>query len=160
MERENESALNVALKPYCDDCRKLLNIPEEAYKQYDIKRGLRNADGTGVLACAPRPSSVTSTCASPSTARWPPTATWAARTSASSGKPPTAPKPSRPRRCKTDKSRQKYASGGPHPHPGARAAVLQREKKMVSAFWLAGMAGGTGRFPVGCAPGPVCRGRS
>ena len=35
---------------------------------------------------------------------------------------------------KTDKSRQKYASGGPHPHPGARAAVLQREKKTVSAF--------------------------
>lgn len=58
MERENESALNVALKPYCDDCRKLLNIPEEAYKQYDIKRGLRNADGTGVLAGITRISNV------------------------------------------------------------------------------------------------------
>ena len=76
--------------------------------------------------CVPRPSSATSTCASPSTARWPPTATWAARTSASSGKPPTAPKPSRLRRCK---NRQKYASGGPHPHPGARAAVLQQGGK-------------------------------
>ena len=50
MERENESALNEALKPYCDDCRRQLTIPEDAYKQYDIKRGLRNADGTGVLA--------------------------------------------------------------------------------------------------------------
>ena len=49
-----------------------------------------------------------------------------ARTSASSGKPPTAPKPSRLRRCK---NRQKYASGGPHPHPGARAAVLQQGGK-------------------------------
>ena len=50
LERENESALNEALKPYCDDCRRQLTIPEDAYKQYDIKRGLRNADGTGVLA--------------------------------------------------------------------------------------------------------------
>ena len=50
MERENERALNEALKPYCDDCRRQLTIPEDAYKQYDVKRGLRNADGTGVLA--------------------------------------------------------------------------------------------------------------
>ena len=50
LERENERALNEALKPYCDDCRRQLTIPEDAYKQYDVKRGLRNADGTGVLA--------------------------------------------------------------------------------------------------------------
>ena len=33
LERENERALNEALKPYCDDCRRQLTIPEDAYKQ-------------------------------------------------------------------------------------------------------------------------------
>ena len=50
LERENERALNEALKPYSTTAAGSLTIPEDAYKQYDVKRGLRNADGTGVLA--------------------------------------------------------------------------------------------------------------
>ena len=43
------------------------------------------------LTCARLPSSGTWTCASPSTARWPPTATWVGRIWASGGKTPTGP---------------------------------------------------------------------
>ncbi len=51
MSQENNK-LNARLKSYVEDCRSVLNIPEEIYSKYDIKRGLRNADGTGVIAGA------------------------------------------------------------------------------------------------------------
>ncbi len=51
MSQENDK-LNARLKSYVEDCRSVLNIPEDTYSKYDVKRGLRNADGTGVIAGA------------------------------------------------------------------------------------------------------------
>jgi citrate synthase len=50
--------LNERLKPYCEDCVSHLLIDDSMTQKYDIKRGLRNSDGTGVLAGATRISDV------------------------------------------------------------------------------------------------------
>ena len=39
-----------SLKILCDEYKKNNRIPPEYYEKYDIKRGLRNADGSGVMA--------------------------------------------------------------------------------------------------------------
>ncbi len=49
---DKNMALNERLRPYCEDCKSLLLFDGTAVSGYDIKRGLRNADGTGVLAGA------------------------------------------------------------------------------------------------------------
>ena len=38
------------LKMLCDEFLKYNHIDKAAYEKYDVKRGLRNADSTGVLA--------------------------------------------------------------------------------------------------------------
>ena len=55
---ENYSQLNERLRPYCEDCRSHLLIDSGVFQDYDIKRGLRNADGTGVKAGATKISNV------------------------------------------------------------------------------------------------------
>lgn len=62
MIQENNHKLNERLKSYVEDCRGTLNLSEDIYSHYDIKRGLRNADGTGVLAGATRISNVHGYC--------------------------------------------------------------------------------------------------
>ena len=39
-----------AIKNLCEEYKKYNHIPSELYESFDIKRGLRNQDGTGVLA--------------------------------------------------------------------------------------------------------------
>ena len=58
MLQENNARLNERLKSYVEDCRSTLNIPEDVYTHFNVKRGLRNADGTGVIAGATRISNV------------------------------------------------------------------------------------------------------
>ncbi len=38
-----------AIKNLCEEYKKYNHIPSELYESFDIKRGLRNQDGTGVL---------------------------------------------------------------------------------------------------------------
>ena len=58
MLQEKNARLNERLKSYVEDCRSTLNIPEDVYTHFNVKRGLRNADGTGVIAGATRISNV------------------------------------------------------------------------------------------------------
>ncbi len=46
------------LQKLTDEMKRNINFDEEYYKRFDIKRGLRNADGTGVLAGLTRISNV------------------------------------------------------------------------------------------------------
>ncbi|NLN55445.1 MAG: citrate synthase [Clostridiales bacterium] len=46
----SNSQLNERLKPYCEDCRSHIFIEPSEFADPSIKRGLRNADGTGVVA--------------------------------------------------------------------------------------------------------------
>ncbi|MBO7666770.1 MAG: citrate synthase, partial [Clostridia bacterium] len=48
-QNERSPALNERLKFYCEECRKKISVDFEAAKGRDIKYGLRNPDGTGVL---------------------------------------------------------------------------------------------------------------
>ncbi len=52
MAQDNNNKLNERLRRYVDDCRPNINIPESVYTNFNVKRGLRNADGTGVVAGA------------------------------------------------------------------------------------------------------------
>lgn len=38
------------LHPYARNFRKITGIDPAKFEQYDVKRGLRNADGSGVMA--------------------------------------------------------------------------------------------------------------
>jgi citrate synthase len=49
LQNERSPALNERLKFYCEECRKKISVDFEAAKGRDIKYGLRNSDGTGVL---------------------------------------------------------------------------------------------------------------
>lgn len=52
MKEKKEISLEAkqAIQVLCDECLKNNQIPTEWYKKFDIKRGLRNHDGTGVVA--------------------------------------------------------------------------------------------------------------
>lgn len=50
MEGENKKYLQNALKQWCSVIEENTQIKADAYDNYKIKRGLRNSDGTGVLA--------------------------------------------------------------------------------------------------------------
>ena len=52
------SISNDALSTLCEELRKNNYINPEYYHRFDVKRGLRNADGTGVLAGLTRVCSV------------------------------------------------------------------------------------------------------
>ena len=47
---ERPPDLNERLKFYCDECRKKIQVDFSSVAGRDIKYGLRNPDGTGVLA--------------------------------------------------------------------------------------------------------------
>lgn len=50
-EREKNTSINMdAVKLLCEEYQKYNHINPELYERFDIKRGLRNQDGTGVLA--------------------------------------------------------------------------------------------------------------
>lgn len=46
----NDEAFQADIKDLCEEFLKYNTIPTELYDKYQVKRGLRNADGTGVLA--------------------------------------------------------------------------------------------------------------
>ncbi len=50
MEQNNRGLDQQAIKMLCEEYRKNNQIPLEMYEKFDIKRGLRNQDGTGVMA--------------------------------------------------------------------------------------------------------------
>ena len=51
MERlNNESPQSTTIQELCEEYRKNNTITRAQYEKYDVKRGLRNADGTGVMA--------------------------------------------------------------------------------------------------------------
>lgn len=53
MMEHNKSMLDQqAIQILCDECKKNNQIPAQVYEKFDIKRGLRNQDGTGVIAGA------------------------------------------------------------------------------------------------------------
>ncbi len=54
----DSAALNERLRFYCEECRSHLIVDESQTVGKDIKKGLRNADGTGVLAGATMISNV------------------------------------------------------------------------------------------------------
>ena len=41
---------NDALTPLCDEIKKNSEISQEYFEKFDVKRGLRNRDGSGVMA--------------------------------------------------------------------------------------------------------------
>jgi citrate synthase len=54
----SNSQLNERLRPYCEDCRSHIHIDTGEFLDTNIKRGLRNADGTGVVAGVTKISNV------------------------------------------------------------------------------------------------------
>ena len=50
-EREITTSVDMkSIKSLCEEYKKYNYIPPELYERFDIKRGLRNQDGTGVIA--------------------------------------------------------------------------------------------------------------
>lgn len=50
MQNTDENISQGSLKNLCDEFKKYNRIPQELFESYRVKRGLRNADGTGVMA--------------------------------------------------------------------------------------------------------------
>ncbi|MDL2287206.1 citrate synthase [Eubacteriales bacterium OttesenSCG-928-G02] len=58
MNKENSKIINEKLELYCEKCKNNLEISEDVYSEFNVKRGLRNKDGTGVIAGATNISNV------------------------------------------------------------------------------------------------------
>ena len=60
MAQEGMLMVTPEIEMLADVCREHTNIPAELYRQYDVKRGLRDLDGVGVLAGLTNISSIIS----------------------------------------------------------------------------------------------------
>ena len=59
MNQETEEGKRISsLESLCEEYRAHNRIPAELFDKYQVKRGLRNPDGTGVVACLTNISNV------------------------------------------------------------------------------------------------------